>query len=402
MKKVSISLIAALLFMWMAGPAKVFAQTATPPPNGEVSGKIIDQNQEKVVRQSLDIMLHIWDQNDAAINMLHAQSATDGTYRFESVDLQPQYLYAVMATFDDVTYQSQALSPTNGSNQLNLDVPVYETTKDASAVQIGQMHVLFNFAEDGLETTEIYILSNTGQRTVKDAITLEDGKLATLSYPLPTNADYIFFQPDDQQDRFIKFAGGFADTSPLFPGEQADQYAVQYMVPLKQGQTYSYTAPLDIKAMNFLLPQDAGVTLKGDGLAGPEPLTPDNGKTYAVYSYRDVHSGQTVSVTFSGKPTLSANNQSNNLNLPIAVGGGLLGVVMIGAALWWWRRPDDYEEEEEVEEDQSESAFDELITQIAQLDEAHARGELDEEQYQQKRTRLRDDAKSMLEKSPTG
>lgn len=402
MKKIPMLLVMAVLLAWMASPAHVLAQTATPPPSGQVSGKIIDQNQGTVVAQSLDVMLHIWDQNGSEINMLHAKSAMDGTFQFSAVDLQPQYLYSTMATFEDVTYESQALPPTAGSNQLSLDVPVYETTQDASAVQIGQMHVLFNFAEDGLETTEIYVLSNTSQRTIKDAIRLDDGKTATLRYPLPANADYIFFQPDDQQDRFIKFAGGFADTSPLFPGNQADQYAVQYMVPFKQGQTYSYTAPFNIKAMNFLLPQDVGVTLKGDGLAGPEPLTPDNGKTYAVYSYSDVRAGQTVNVAFSGKPALGANNQSNNLNLPIAIGGGLLGMVMIAVALWWWRRPEDNEDEEEIEDGQSESTFDDLIAQIARLDEAHERGELEEEQYKQERTRLREAAKSILEKVPSG
>lgn len=401
MRKISISLIAALLFTWMASPAKVFAQTATPPPSGDVSGKIIEQNQGVTIQQSLDVMLHIWDQSGSEINMLHAKSAINGTFQFTAVDLQPQYLYSTMATFEDVTYESQVLPPTAGSNQLNLDVPVYETTQDASAVQIGQMHVLFNFAEDGLETTEIYVLSNTSQHTIKDAIKLEDGKTATLRYPLPANADFIFFQPDGQQDRFIKFSGGFADTSPLFPGEQADQYAVQYMVPFKQGQTYSYTAPLNIKTMNFLLLQDAGVSLKGDGLAGPEPMTAGNGKSYAVYSYSNIQARQTVSVTFYGKPALGVNNQSANLNLPIAIGGGLLGMVMIAVALWWWRRPDD-NAEEEVEEGQSESTFDDLIAEIARLDETHERGEVDEDWYQQERTRLRDEAKSILEKAPSG
>src|SRR5574337_368655 len=150
MKKHLIFPIAAFLALWLSAPVRVLAQTATPPPDGEVSGKIINQNQGTVVAESLEVMLHVWDHNYADINMLHAQSTPDGTFRFAGVALQPQYLYAVMATFDDVTYQSKALSPTGGSNQLQLDVPVYETTTDASSIQIEQLHVLFNFAQDGL------------------------------------------------------------------------------------------------------------------------------------------------------------------------------------------------------------------------------------------------------------
>jgi hypothetical protein len=47
------------------------------------------------------------------------------------------------------------------------------------------MHLLFDFAEDGMETSEIYVLSNAGERTVKDAVTLEDGQTATLAFPSP-------------------------------------------------------------------------------------------------------------------------------------------------------------------------------------------------------------------------
>lgn len=398
MKKYLILLIAGLLFAWIASPANVLAQTGTPPPSGEVSGRIINQNQGVVVTESLEVMLHIWDQNDAAINMLHAQSMPDGTFRFTGVALQPQYFYAVMATFDGVTYQSKALSPTDGSDRLELDVPVYETTTDTSAIQVEQLHILFNFAEDGLETTEIYLLSNAGKRTVKDAVKLDDGTPATLRYPLPSDADYIFFQPDEG-DRFIKFPGGFADTFPILPGEQVDQHAVKYMVPYSQGQTYSYTAPLNIKAMNFLLQENAGVLLKGDGLAGPEPVTLDNGVSYVIYSYSDVHAGQTISVTFSGKPALGAKSQPDNLTLPLALGGGLLGLVTIGAGLWWWRKPgDDMDEDEEPDSQSDETALDKLIGEIARLDEAHERGKLDEREYRRERTQLRREAKKMLDR----
>lgn len=396
MKKYLIPPIAAFLALWLSGPVRVLAQAAAPPPDGEVSGRIINENQGAVVTESLEVMLHIWDQNYADINMLHAQSAPDGTFRFAGIALQPQYLYAVMATFDDVTYQSKALSPTDGSNQLQLDVPVYETTTDTSAIQVEQLHVLFNFAEDGLETTEIYLLSNTGKHTVKDAVKLEDGTPATLRYPLPADADYIFFQPDEQ-GRFIKFPDGFADISPLPPGEQVDQHAVKYLVPYSQGQVYSYTAPLNIKAMNFLLPQNAGVTLKGDGLAGPKPVTLGNGVSYVVYSYSDVRAGQTVRVALPGKPALKNTSRAGNTTLPLALGGGLLGLAMIGAGLWRWRRPRyDADADDRVGVNAGESTFDDLITQIARLDEAYERGELDEREYRRERTRLRKEAKNML------
>jgi hypothetical protein len=330
--------------------------------------------------------------------MLHAQSGADGTFVFKEVDLQPQYFYGAMAVFDGVTYSSEILAPKNGADRLDIDVPVYETTQDASAIQVQQMHVLFNFAQDGLEMTEIYALSNTGIRTVKDAVKLDDGKAATMRYPLPKDADFIFFQPDTA-DRFVKFAGGFADTSALLPGGQGDRFAVQYMVPYSQDRTFEYTAPVDIKALNFLLPQGSGVTLKGDGLAGPQPVTLEAGKSYEVYALNDIRAGQSLRVSLSGNPaTGSKPAATRDLSLPLGLGGGLLGLAMIGAGIWWWRRPEpDDEEEAGMGTHPGDATLDELVARIAQLDHEHEQGKVEEDQYRRDRAKLRDEAKRMLD-----
>ena len=398
MKKYFVVLMSVILFAWSASPTATNAQEPTPPAaTGEATGTIVNQNQGTSVAESLEVMLHIWDEQYVELGMLHAQSQPDGTFRFTEVALGPGQLYAVMVTYEDVLYYSNTVPAVDGSNLLELDVPVYETTTDLSAVQIDQMHILFNFATDGLETTEIYLLSNMGQRTVKDAVTLEDGQTAALSYPLPADADFIFFQPTEQ-NRFIKFPGGFADTSPVLPGERTEQHTVKYLVPLSQVQAYSYTAPLNIKTMNFLLPQNAGVSLAGEGLAGPQPVTLDSGASFMVYSYSDIPAGQTIKVTFSGKPVPVSRSKPGNQTLPLALGGGVLGLVMIGVGVWWRFRPEDVaDEDDKTDVNTGESTFDDLITQIARLDEAFEQGEVDEGKYHRERRRLREQAKSMLD-----
>ena len=405
---VSVALLLAVLGL---RPMPVSAQTVTPPapaaeatalPTGTVSGKIINENKGSAVSESQEVMLHIWDEQNNDINMLHVKSGTDGSFAFSGVDLEPQYVYGTMAVFDGVTYVSQIVPPKDGSDDLQLDVPVYETTRDASAIQVDQMHVLFEFEPDGLQTTEIYAVSNTGIRTVKDAVKLDDGKTATMRYPLPKAADYIFFQPDTQ-DRFVKFAGGFADSSPLMPGGQGDRFAVQYMVPYPGNGSFDYTAPVNIKALNFLLPEDSGVTLKGDGLAGPQPVTLEAGKSYEVYALSDVRAGQALQVTLSGKPAqANSTATTRNLSLPLGLGGGMLGLAMIGAAFWWWRKPKAETDDEEAGPGTApgDTTLDDLVARIAELDRAHELGKLEEEEYRRDRSRLRDHAKELLDDDP--
>lgn len=378
----------------MASPA--FAQTDTPPagPTGKVMGRIVNQNTGAAVAEELDVMLHILDQDYAEAGMLHGKSQADGTFLFTDVAFDPNSQYAVMATYEGVTYFSATAPVDMTSMQVALEVPVYESTSDLSGVQVDQMHVVFNFAEDGLETKEIYILSNTGERTVKDVYKLEGDQAASLKFPLPSGADYIFFEPDDQ-DRFVKFDGGFADTYPILPGSQSAQIMVSYVVPFSEGKTYTYTAPLGVARMNLLIQENTDVSLQGTGLTGPERMALQDGNSYLVYSFPSLNAGQTVEVSFVG-PVESEDNPGKDTTISIAGGLAFLGMVIIGFGVWWWHRPENAQGEEVDVHQSGESTLDELIAEVARLDEDFEQARLSAEDHQSLRRNLMRRAKRLL------
>jgi hypothetical protein len=266
---------------------------------------------------------------------------------------------------------------------------VIETTNDLTSVQVDQMHLLFDFVEDGMETSEIYIFSNFGERTVKEAVSLDDGQAATLSFPLPKDADFIFFQPDGQ-DRFIKFPGGFADVSPLMPGESSGQFMVQYLVPYSSDREYSYTAPVNVTIINFMIPVDSGVSLEGQGLTGPQPYNLQNGKSYQLYTYENISAGESVQITFKGKPITVSTTGANNSTLPLALGGIILGLTMVGAGFWWWRRPEEHNftEDKTTPIAKESSTFDDTILEIVRLDDAREHGLIEPEDHKRQRQQL--------------
>jgi len=257
------------------------------------------------------------------------------------------------------------------------------------------MHVLFGVAEDGLEIKEIYAFSNTGERTVKNVYELGSDQFATLEFPLPKDADYIFFKPEDK-DRFVKLSGGFADTYPILPGTQSSQLMASYLVPYSGKRNYTYTAPINIVRINFLVPDQADISLKGLGLKGPESMTLQNGESYLVYSYTALNAGQTVSVSISGKTVEAGSNK--NANTSIAIGAALLGFAVLGVGVWWWHRSDDTDEETdpEIDTESDKSTLDELIVEIARLDEEHEQGSLSSEEHQRQRQNLMQRAKRLL------
>lgn len=394
MKRVLLFLAIAVFSLSTYSVRQALAQSPTPPagPLGEVRGTVINQNTGKVVAQTLEVMLHILDLDMADKDMLHGQSQPDGSFVFTDVPFDPSFQFAVMAIFDGVTYYSPVQPVDMNSLKVALDVPVYETTKDLTTVQVDQMHVLFDFTADGLETRELYIVSNSGERTVKDGYDLGNDKFATLKFPLPKDADYIFFQPDDT-DRFVKQEGSFADTYPVLTGDQYSQIMVSYLVPYSGERTYSYTAPIGIAKINFLLPEQAGTSLSGSNLFGPESMSLQDGKSYTVYSYENLQAGETLNITFKGiaaKPE-SESKKTNNL---IAVGAAFLGFALLGAGVWWWRKSDQVEDDEATSPI-DEPTLDDVITKIALLDETYEEKGLSLEEYQNQRKALLQKAKSL-------
>lgn len=396
MKRVFAYLCLALFILSASAIHPALAQSETPPagPVGEVYGTIINRNSGKVVAESLEVMLHVLDQDLADKDMQHAQSASDGTFAFTDIPFDANLQFVMMATYEGVTYTSDPASADMKSMQAVIDVPVYESTNDLTDVQIDQMHVLFDFAEDGLETKEIYVISSTSDRTVKDVYELAADKTATLKFPLPDDADYIFFKPDDQ-DRFVKIDGGFADTYPILPSTGSSQLMVSYLVPYNGEREYTYTAPLDIGSVNFLLPEKANVSLQGTGLMGPESMTLQNGESYEVYSYSNLKMGQTMNVSIGGRVASTGSGKNNNTRNALAVGVAFLGFTIIGAGVWWWRKSDN---SPEVAEDTSpnEITLNGLILEIAELDDEYEQGRLSTEAHQQLRQNLMRKAKRFL------
>jgi hypothetical protein len=373
-------------------PALAQAEAPATGPLGEVRGSVVNTNTGKVVTDSLEVMLHVMDLDLVDKDMFHGQSKPDGTFLFPDVPFDGNTQFAVMATFKGVTYFSDTMPAEMASMQVSIDVPVYETTTDLASVQIDQMHVLFEFSTDGLETKELYIISNTGERTVKDVYDLGNARFAALEFPLPKDADYIFFKPDDQ-NRFVKLSGAFADTYPILPGNQPSQVMTSYLVPYSGERVYTYTALVNTARINFLLPDKADISLQGSGLTGPESLTLQDGVSYQVYSYSELKGGETLSVTIAGTADPQSNKKNNS---PIAIGLGISGLAIMGTGLWWWRRSSPQVEEDEIDSQADEPTLDKLIAEIALLDETHEQQGLSLEDYQNQRQALMQRAKQLL------
>lgn len=367
-------------------PVSVRAQDGTPPAvgasswKGEVTGSITNGTPGASIPGNVDVMLHGWNNTEEKV-MLHGKSAPDGSFRFADVDFDPGLSYSAMVTYKDVAYFSEPAQVKEGDLSLSFNTPVYETTDDLSQVKIDQMHVLFYAQEGELVVTEVYILSNAGNQTVKDTLVLPSGRKGSLKFPLPEDATNVEFDTQST-DRFIQVDGGFVDTAPLTPGENNSQVMVRYTLPYTGEFSYDFTAPVAVSGLSFLVPEESGLKLQSSSLtpAGTRPM--QDGTSFAIYTSPGLSPAESIEVSLSGK--LKKGNSSvpglQDFGLGIAVGGSLLGLALLGVGVWWWRRSKD---------DNTELTSEEIIIELEQLDEAYARGEVSEEAYRETRAELR-------------
>jgi hypothetical protein len=209
--------------------------------------------------------------------------------------------------------------------------------------------------------------------------------------------------------RFLLTPGGFVDTTPLRPGEGTGQIVVRYVLPYEDGMGYTLAPNWPTNGINFLVPEGIGIALAGDGLSAEETRDMGDGRQVTIYNYGSIQPGESLSLTLTGELAVTAVAPVTEmievpepalLSKNWAVGGMILGLLLVGTAVWWYLRSGTEEEEEALTE--PDESFDELVLQIAQLDAAHEQGNLDETMYWQQRNNLRQQAQSILAQTEAG
>jgi hypothetical protein len=256
--------------------------------------------------------------------------------------------YGVMAVYNGITYFSTPVEAT-GQSLTGLEISIYETTADTSNVQIDQMYVVFLYTPAGLEVNEVYRVLNSGDRTVKDAVKLADDQVATLQFPLPSEAINLAFDPAIKNE-LLRTSDGFAFAGALLPGDKPTRIAIRYMLPYQSGMTYTLNAPYVVRSVSYFVPSDSDLSVTGESLVDGGLQTIAANRQLAVKTRGALQAGEKAIVILTGQPKISNIKEPvptprdvNDIRTPEALAGvaGMvftLGLIVFG---WrWFRRPE--------------------------------------------------------------
>lgn len=379
MKQRLIILVAVLVLLLAVTPAALAQTSSTQTLT--IKGQLTNQTSGQPGPADVPLMLHTYQGRQMA-GMLDGKTGPDGTFVFENVESTPGLTFEVMASVGQTTYFSQRTTPNPDSTTLELPVTVYESTPDTSQIRVQQMEILVEFFSPTLvEVAEVYLIDNTGDRTVEGGVPLENGQTAALEFTLPANAENLSFERGELGQRFFKTEAGFADSFGVPPGEGSSFVVARYYLPYSDGLTLERTMSYPTGKMDVVIPQ-AGVQTGSSGLNDNGIETLRDERKAQIYSADALDAGYPFSIELTGKPQLNVVSatpqfvadsgaaapqagrpvQSAASSWPVVLGlaAVVIGVALVGGGVWWLRRPAGTFEEDDYISAEIDDEFDDV------------------------------------------
>ncbi|HRA68777.1 MAG TPA: c-type cytochrome, partial [Caldilinea sp.] len=376
----------------------------SPYPRGEgaIEGRIVQGSTDGAAPTAQEVTLMAY-MSFTPVATFTTTTDADGAFAFEQLATEPDVVYFVGTNYAEIAYGSDLISLSPLTPTLQLEIPVYETTTDPSALRVNRMQWVVDQQPGALRVRQILIVSNDQDRTVVGRALDGAERPVTLALPAPANAVDLEFQDGALGARYQQVGDVLYDTTPLRPGAQSRQVLMGYTIPF-EGTTAAFTT-------DFAYPVDALTLLVADlpdlDVETDAPLEAVGNQMVQGVAYR-VWNGQldaSQSVTLSlqnlipaagadprqapaavATPIAAAPDVAVTPSIPPLFAGLGVGalVLVIGGGILYWKYAHDKRQAQQTLLDAKER----LLTEIAALDDRHAQGEMDDETWSAERVAL--------------
>ncbi len=360
--------------------------------NATISGTVSNDTPDGTLPDGATVELHIFDGGLVETETMETTLAGD-SFTFEDVTVDPNFTYVALVSHNDRQFISQ---PTPGravlDDTLDLPIVIYEVTDDESVISIESIAVQVSPQEDRLQVAQFVIYNNNSERIYSEETVNEEGETIFTSavVELPPGAVVGGFSANP--DRFIVNEENFTvtDTQPILPG---DGHMVQlvYFIPFDHDAIIEHPLNYDAEGIFRLLLDNESLEVSGDTLESYGPVEIGE-STYFEY-------GQDIALEAGDAIRYELTRFTGASN---AIGGdiGTLPIVLfalsgvsaaVAAGLFIYGRIQDSRESGNRE-------IDNLVAQIAQLDNLHEAGEINHDVYQRQRAELKEKLRVLMQK----
>ena len=367
--------------------ASVQAQETT-----DLQGQVVNGTEGAAVPDDLNVLMLITGADGRLAGTGQAEPDGQGRFVFPDVEIIEGGSYTVsvdhLGVFYGISLAADGLAD-------SITLTIYETTKDASIIQVERQVMVLAAVDKGSRTVSVIefvrILNPTDRTLLPDLTNLE--QISFLRFALPPQPAELNVQSDLPGGDVVSIGTGFALTSPIIPGAHSIDFSYTFPYDAK---TLSYRQSLVQGASVFqvLVPENIP-DLAATGLNSIEPVN-IQGTLYRAYEGRDFPPGQGLQLEITGLPMPGAWARfSNSLTggafwlvaIPIALGATLAVMLLWGMVRGY--RPETASDVPAMPSDSADAAVRARVIQaVAALDLRFQEGNLAEADYRSERQGL--------------
>ena len=306
--------------------------------------------------------------------------AADGGFRFDDIPLSSALHYTAAALYQERLFMQRPPSGAGAAERYHQVITVYDETHDPLVVHAARIELFIEPVITAEHGSSLYVRQRIGYHNRSDRIYtsgrgFEDGREATLLIQFPAAAILL---SDDGSGRYVRIENmesvpnSLIDTLPVPPGD-LHEVAVEYLLPYRADgvdfvQKFNNRIDAEVRiVLPGTLAVEGGWLARGDSAEGAA----------RVYSGR---------LQMEAQPQLQFKITSAPAPGDAAISGAALlllfsagcAAFIAGAVLLYRRRPPPAQQ------------IDELVGQIAELDERHSQGQINHDLYHQQRGALKE------------
>ena len=387
---VKLTLLAAVaiaLYLFPVGELSLLAQETT-----DVHGQVVNGTEGADLPDDLSVLMLVSGPDGRLAGTGQAKPDGQGRFVFADVQVQDGGSYTVSVDHQGVFYGTSLAADGLADGLL---LTIYETTKDASIIQVERQVMVIAAVDKNdrlVSAIEFVRLINPTDRTLLPDLT-NVAPISFLRFALPPGASELTVQSDLPGGDVVSIGTGFALTSPVIPGAHSIDF--------------SYTFPYDDDTLSYRqsLVQGAGVfqvlvpeTIPNMAVAGLNGIDPVNiqGTSYRTYEGRDFPPGQGLQLEITGLPLPGVWARFSNtvagggfwqITIPSALGATLAAMLLWGLVRGYRPLPtpgDQLTASRTV--NPAERAT--VVRAVAALDQRYQEGGLSEADYRAQRQEL--------------
>lgn len=365
------------------------AATLSPDELGSevVVVNVIDHTGGLLVEQGLEVDLEGYEDFELVYEDTKTLSSENRVI-FEDVPFLEGRVYFASISYGGAFYRSGIVELGAESTMLELAISIYETTTSDENLIIDRVHLLADFpSSDFVQIVEIFIMSNLGNATV---VAANPGE-ATVSFPLPADAEFIEFNDGALGQRYLETEDGFGDTVSVPPGSGVYQVLVYYKLPIRRSRIdFSQIMNYPVLAVVAMTPAGEAV-IKGTDLEDQGVHAIPDGSVQ-LYAGPGLAKGETIEfrLVMESESNILPADGTGFLSRGVFIGAGILGgvVFLVGVFLILRQRNQNLvlAGDPALEERQGQ-----ILDSIIALEDLFQEGEIVEKDYLKKRQELKDE-----------